>query len=91
MLLGRSLTQVRYASSKSLKPHPRPFKRRLLEAAVAPIMPPEAPKQCLPVYEKQRILQEYEAEVIVVFYCQILCYTALCIIYFSLLQSNWLW
>ncbi|KAI6194240.1 hypothetical protein M3Y96_01104000 [Aphelenchoides besseyi] len=32
---------VRYVSSKYIKPHPRSYKRRLFEAAVAPVLPPK--------------------------------------------------
>uniref|UniRef100_A0AC34RTP3 Ribosomal protein L10 n=1 Tax=Panagrolaimus sp. JU765 TaxID=591449 RepID=A0AC34RTP3_9BILA len=38
-------TSIRAVSSKYIKPHPRSYKRRLFEAAVAPIMPKEV-KQC---------------------------------------------
>lgn len=30
-----------FASTKSLRPHPRSYKRRLFEAALKPILPPE--------------------------------------------------
>lgn len=36
---------IRFVSSKYIKPHPRSYRRRLYEAAVAPVLP-ETPKQC---------------------------------------------
>ena len=38
-------TTVRAVSSKYVKPHPRSYRRRLYEAAVAPVMPKEQ-KSC---------------------------------------------
>ncbi|KAI6228042.1 hypothetical protein M3Y95_00580700 [Aphelenchoides besseyi] len=40
LVRGCGFENVRYVSSKYIKPHPRSYKRRLFEAAVAPVLPP---------------------------------------------------
>uniref|UniRef100_A0A7E4VMH8 Large ribosomal subunit protein uL10m n=1 Tax=Panagrellus redivivus TaxID=6233 RepID=A0A7E4VMH8_PANRE len=41
-----TLTITRSVSSKYIKPHPRSYRRRLYEAAVAPVLPPKARQEC---------------------------------------------
>lgn len=48
----------RTVSSKFQKAHPRPYYRRLYEAAVAPIMPAEAKRPCVPFTERMRQREE---------------------------------
>uniref|UniRef100_A0A0M3HTA4 Uncharacterized protein n=1 Tax=Ascaris lumbricoides TaxID=6252 RepID=A0A0M3HTA4_ASCLU len=49
---------VRSVSSKYIRPHPRPYKRRWYEAAVAPVMP-ESRRTCPSMVE---LKQKYEKE-----------------------------
>jgi len=50
---GYLLNFTRNVSSKHFRPHPRPYRRRLFEAALAPIIPKELEK------EKRRLTENY--------------------------------
>ncbi|CAD5216161.1 unnamed protein product [Bursaphelenchus xylophilus] len=52
--------QCRFVSSKYLKPHPRPYKRRLFEAVIKPEMPEEITPKCIPYFEFKRRYDEEE-------------------------------
>uniref|UniRef100_A0A0N4Z6J5 Large ribosomal subunit protein uL10m n=1 Tax=Parastrongyloides trichosuri TaxID=131310 RepID=A0A0N4Z6J5_PARTI len=59
MFLQRfNISLIRNVSSKYIRPHPRHYKRRWFEAAVAPILPEEK-KMCTP---KSEIKEAYELE-----------------------------
>uniref|UniRef100_A0A0K0FID4 Large ribosomal subunit protein uL10m n=1 Tax=Strongyloides venezuelensis TaxID=75913 RepID=A0A0K0FID4_STRVS len=52
----QSVSQIRNVSSKYIRPHPRPYKRRLFEAAVAPVLPKEE-KRCPSLKEHKEMIK----------------------------------
>ncbi|VDK42726.1 unnamed protein product [Anisakis simplex] len=60
-------TSVRLVSRKYIRPHPRPYKRRWFEAAVAPVMPASR-RLCPSVVEMKQQFERERNEVIFISY-----------------------
>ncbi|CAD5211660.1 unnamed protein product [Bursaphelenchus okinawaensis] len=54
-----AVVQSRHVSSKYVKPHPRPFNRRLYEAALKPEMPEQVKEGCISNFEWQRRYEQH--------------------------------